>query len=249
MNSAAYKIIKGAVWLFTTKFKISGEENLPEEPCIIVGNHCHMYGPISAELYTPGDHYTWCVADMMDRKTVPEYAFNDFWSNKPKRSRWFYRILSHVIAPLSELIFTNANTVGVYRDMRVIRTFKETVSKMTEGANMVIFPESYEPRNNIVYEFQDRFVDVAHMYYKKTGKNVSFVPMYLAPKLKTIYYGKPIEYDALNDAAIERTRITEYLMNTITDMATALPKHTVIPYPNVAKKEYKKNIPLENYYV
>ena len=35
------------------------------------------------------------------------------------------------------------------------------------------------------------------------------------------------------------------LMDDITRMAVSLPEHTVVPYPNIPKKDYPKNIPLE----
>ena len=51
------------------------------------------------------------------------------------------------------------------------------------------------------------------------------------------------------DAPIEeeRKRLCAYLMDAITDIAVAQPEHTVIPYPNVPKRLYPKNIPLEVY--
>ena len=55
----------------------------------------------------PGDHAVWCNAEMMHLKEVPDYAYRDFWSLKPKAVRWFYRLLSYVIAPLSVCVFNN----------------------------------------------------------------------------------------------------------------------------------------------
>ena len=72
-ESLLYKFIKGAVTFFYPKIEAVGTENLPGEPCIIVGNHTQMNGPIYAELYCPGEHYTWCAGEMMHLKDVPEY--------------------------------------------------------------------------------------------------------------------------------------------------------------------------------
>ena len=240
-----YRVIRWLVWLFSPKFKIVGAENLPDEPCVIVGNHSQMYGPIAGELYTPGKHDIWCAGEMMNRKEVAAYAYRDFWSGKPKWSRWFFKLLSHLIAPLSELIFTNAHTVAVYHDTRLITTFRESISKLQAGSSMVIFPEHYVERNNIVHDFQDKFIDLARFYYRKSGQELSFVPLYLAPKLKTMYYGKPIRFRHDEPIAEERTRICQALMDEITAMAVALPEHTVVPYPNIPKKLFPKNIPLE----
>ena len=56
-----YRVIRFLVKLFSPSFQVSGAENLSGEPCVIVGNHSQMYGPIAGELYTPGKHYIWCA--------------------------------------------------------------------------------------------------------------------------------------------------------------------------------------------
>ena len=241
LSMLLYRLIKWLVRQFYPKMEVVGTEKLPDEPAIIVANHAQMNGPIACELYFPGTRYTWCAGQMMHLKDVPDYAFEDFWSRKPAYSRWFYRILSYVIAPASVCVFNNANTIGVYHDARILSTFKNTVSKLTEGAKVVVFPEYSAPYNHIVCDFQDRFVDVAKLYYKKTGKALLFVPMYIAPKLKKMCLGEPVRFSPTNSSEEERRRISHYLMDSITEMAVALPKHTVIPYQNRPKREYSTN--------
>ncbi len=243
--SIAYRIIKWLVSFFYPKLQVVGRENLPEEAAIIVGNHTQMNGPIAAELYCPGNHYTWCAGQMMELKEVPEYAFQDFWSQKPKWTHPWYKLLSYIIAPLSVCVFNNANTIGVYHDTRLMGTFKNTIKRLQEGNHIVIFPEHDVKYNHILYEFQDRFIDVAKLYYKKTGKTVSFVPLYIAPKLKAMYFGRPIPFDPDAPIVEERRRICDYLMKEITEIAVSLPEHTVVPYRNIPKKYYPSNISKE----
>jgi len=240
-----YRLIKAIVRFFYPKMEVVGLENLPDEPVIAVGNHAQMNGPIAGELYYPGWHYTWCAGEMMHLKEVPAYAYRDFWSRKPKYIRWFYKLLSYLIAPLSVCVFNNANTIAVYHDARVISTFRETVAKLQDGASVIIFPEHDEPYNHILCGFQDRFIDIAKNYYRKTGRELAFVPVYLAPSLRQLHLGEPIRF--CPDAPIkeERRRICEYLMAEITEMACALPEHKVVPYNNIPKKQYPSNIPKE----
>ena len=82
---------------------------------------------------------------------------------------------------------------------------------------------------------------MAKLYYKKTGKEVCFVPLYLAPRLRKAYFGKPIRFDSTAPIADERKRICKALMDAITDMAVSLPEHIVVPYPNIPKKDYRTN--------
>ena len=240
---ALYKFVKWLVWLFYPKMEVVGTENLPEEPALVVGNHTQMNGPIACELYFPGNRYTWCAGEMMHLKDVPAYAYRDFWSGKPKYIRWFYKLLSYIIAPLSVCVFNNAQTIGVYHDGRILSTFKNTVARLQEGASVVIFPEHDVKYNQILYEFQDKFIDVAKLYYKRTGTELNFVPLYIAPKLKKMYIGKPIRFCAANPIDEERRRICDYLMHEITKIAVAQPVHTVVPYRNIPRRLYPKNIP------
>ena len=116
-----------------------------------------------------------------------------------------------------------------------------TVKRLAEGANVVIFPEHNVPHNHIINDFQKRFIDVAKLYHKRTGKAVSFVPMYIAPKLKKMYLGKPVRFSPDEPLEEERIRICNYLMEEITSIARSLPEHTVIPYQNIPRKNYPKN--------
>ena len=236
-----FRLICRIVGRLSPDYRFYGTENLPEEPCVIVGNHCQMYGPIAAELYMPRPHYIWCIGEMMNRKEVPAYAFQDFWSMKPRALHWFYRLLSHLIAPLAEYVFTHAHTIPVYRDARVVSTFRQSVERLKEGSDIVIFPEKNEPFNGILWKFQEHFADVARLYYRRTGNAVCFVPMYTAPRLKNIHFGKPVRFRPEAPDEEERTRICDAMAASITALAVSLPEHTVIPYPNIPKGQYPLN--------
>ena len=240
-TSVLFKIFKFFVRLFYGKMEIVGLENLPENNAVIVGNHCQLNGPICGEVFMDDNCYIWCAGQMMKLKEVPEYAFTDFWSQKRKWVQPFYKLVSYLMAPISVCIFNNARTIAVYHDMRVIGTFKDTIQMLQKGANILVFPEKDEKHNNILYKFQENFIDVAKLYYKKTAISLTFVPMYIAPRLRKMYIGQGISYNSENSISDERKRISEYLSNEITDIARNLPRHTVVPYRNVGRKHYLTN--------
>lgn len=240
-TSVAFRIIKSIIRFFYPKMQVVGMKNLPKNNAVLVGNHTQMNGPIAGELYLPDNCYTWCAGQMMNLKEVPAYAFADFWSQKPKWTHPFYKLLSHIIAPLAVLIFNNARTIAVYRDSRIISTFKDSIRLLQQDINLLVFPEKDEKHNNILYKFQENFIDLAKFYYKKTGIALTFVPMYIAPNLKKMYIGKGITYVPENDMDTERTRIATYLSDEITEIARNLPLHTVVPYRNIPKKYYLTN--------
>ena len=233
-----FKFIKKIVKIFYKTPEFSGVDNLGDEPVIIVGNHAQLHGPIITEAYMPNNTYVWVVGEMLSVKKFPAYAYEDFWRFKPKWIKWFYKGFSYAIAPLASYIFNNAKGIGVYKDIRIANTLKNTVLRLKEGNNVVVFPEKRESYNNIINEFQKNFVDVARVYYKATCKEISFVPTYIAPKIKKVVYGKPIKFNSTADYKEEKERIVNKLKEEITSLAKELPTHKVVPYENLKKKDY-----------
>ena len=129
-----YRVIRWLVKICYPKITPEGIQHIPQEPCLIVGNHCKMNGPIIAELYIPGNRAIWSAGEMMHWKEVPAYAYQDFWSGKPKAVQWFYHLLSYLITPLSVCIFNNAHTIGVYKDSRNLSTFRNSALALCESS-------------------------------------------------------------------------------------------------------------------
>lgn len=245
VSRGVYKFLRAVIPPFLPKYSLEGADKLPDENVIFVGNHAQMMGPICGELYFPKKSLIWCAYQMMALREVPDYAFEDFWSGKPKRTRWFYKLSSYAIAPLSVSVFNNAHTIPVYHDRRIIDTMKLTSSALADGWSVIIFPECKEKRSAVINRFQTGFVDAARYYYKDTGKSVSFAPFYIAPTLKTIYFGEPIAFDASAPVRRERERIGGYLMDEVTRLAVSAPPHIVVPYDNIPKNKYPMNTDCE----
>ena len=238
-----YRLLRFFIDLFFPAFRIVGLENLPKDPCIIVGNHSQIYGPIFSELRLDVPHETWCAGELMNRKEAAAYAFRDFWSFKPRWTHPFFRLLSVLVTPIALCLFNNAHTVPVYHDVRLRNTYRLSVEDMEAGESLVIFPEKNEKQEGFLYAFQDKFVDTARFYHKKTGCSPAFVPLYIAPALRTAFIGRPQRFDADAPIAEERERLCRELAASITAMAEAQPRHRVVPYRNIPKKEYPWSLP------
>lgn len=232
-----FKFLRFSISIFFKRRKFIGIENLPEDASIIVSNHSQLYGPLTSEMYFPTRKYTWCISNVMEKEAAQKYIYTDFWSKKSVITRPFFKLLSYIVVPLSVYIFNHADTIPVYKDARILKTYKITMEALENNANIVIFPESSEEYNNIINNFQDKFIDVARLYYKKTGKELSFVPMYNAVRLKKVVFGKPIKYDPNIPMDIQRDNICEYLKKEITMLAKELPRHKVVPYANIKRRK------------
>ena len=235
---AFFRFVCSIVKIFYKKRNFEGIENLPNTPCIIVGNHAQSHGPLSCEFFFPAEKRIWTIHSVMNKKEFPAYAIDDFFPEKKKGLMWFYKSATHITAPLGSYLFRNADTLPVFKDTRIVQTFQLSIQALEDGKNIIIFPENREPFNNIINNFQERYVDLARLYHKKTGKTLEFVPMYNAASLKKVILGKPIKFNPYNNIEDERTKVCNYLKNEITTIAQSLPPHRVVPYENIKKKNY-----------
>ena len=67
------------------------------------------------------------------------------------------------------------------------------------------------------------------------------MPLYVAPRLHTLCFGRSVRFDASAPLEQERRRICEAMMGGVTELARSLPEHTVVPYPNIPKNQYPTN--------
>ena len=79
------------------------------------------------------------------------------------------------------------------------------------------------------------------LYYKRTNKELYFVPAYNAAKLQTISIGKAIKFNVKEPIEKQRKEICDYMKEEITKLAKELPIHKVVPYLNVGRKNYKNS--------
>lgn len=151
----------------------------------------------------------------------------DFWPDKPKSTRWLYVLLAHAVRRLFPFIICGMQAIPVYRDERVMITFKKSVQTLREGFDIVIFPETDRPGHEYLNDIDAGFVDMGRLVKEKP---VEFVPVYICPALRTISYGRPIAYDRGKDALENREIIASYLKETIRESAQALPQHRPVTY-------------------
>ena len=235
-RSVIYHILRFFIKIFYRKRVFIGLENLTDEPYIIVANHAQIHGPLVAETQFPRKRMTWCIGNVLTTKEFIKYAKTDFWGKKPKWIRWFFNLLAYIISPIGSCVFRSCDVIGVYKDARLLSTFKQTVKELNNGNNIIIFPESTNPYNHIINDFQDKFIDVARSYYKVHKKCLSFVPMYNAVRIKKVVIGKPIQYNPNIPIEEMRKIICDYLKDEITNLALSLPPHKVVQYFNTGRK-------------
>lgn len=237
-KSLLFRFLYRIVSIFVPKYHFEIEEELDKES-IVVGNHAQLHGPLAMQFRFPHDKKIWAISEVFKKNEFVDYAMKDFWPHK--KHKRFYRFLAKMLAPLAEYIFKNADAIPVYRDHRLITTMRHSIQALQNHQTIIIFPEYHQSHSKIINDFLKNYIDLAKLYFQKHKQCLKFYPMYISPKLKKICIGKPYIFHPEIDFNQEKENITSYLQNYIEKMAYALPKHKVVPYENIPKKEYPNN--------
>ena len=105
-----------AAKLFYGKVKFVGEYD-KNKTNIYVSNHAQLAGPLISKLYFENKKI-WCIADIMNINLCAKYMYNEFWKNKYKKLKWLFVAFSYLLCPLVVYIFSNADTIAVYKDSK-----------------------------------------------------------------------------------------------------------------------------------
>lgn len=206
------------------------EDPLTDEPSVFVCNHANIIGPVMMTLHFKRRHKSWIVHTALDKTKTANFAFHDIFFGDSRRFKIFWRILSRMVKHLLPTLLKYEDSIPVYHDSKIASTFKQSVKALSEGEDLVIFAESTERYTEYINRLQPGFVDVARLYYRRTGKRLNFYPTYIEKQNAVISIGKPIVYDPDIPIDEQREVITDFLADSIDRLARKLPEHTPAPF-------------------
>ncbi|MBQ8374962.1 MAG: hypothetical protein IJX98_05255 [Clostridia bacterium] len=185
----------------TKKRKVEGE--LPQAPCVYLCRHRDNDGVIGAFTSLRTVLRPWVLHTFTDYQTAKKHLQEYTFSKRLGYGKLFCKLASPIVARVLTSLSKSARAIPVYRGetgMRSITTLKRTVEALQAGDNILIFPDvDYANENDQAGgEVYQGFVAVDRLYYKKCGKRVQFVPVYMT-KEKTVVH-EPIEFTGENDA-------------------------------------------------
>lgn len=210
------------------KHKIVGKENVDfsDGPVVFTCNHSEIYGPLVTNLFFPFYYRQWTIAQMTDKNRVYEHMYSGTFEPIKWLPGFLKKAIARLACPLMIWIINSTDPIPVYMGLReVTKTINETVDSLIADDNILLFPENPHVESDGRYkhegvsEFHTGFFHIAKAYYKRTGKSVSFYPVFADKKTKTMYFGKGIKYNANANAAEEKERIVGYLYLSTKEMS------------------------------
>jgi len=207
--------------------KLIGKKNIrkDDEARVFVANHYEYYGPIIMYLRFNKRKRIWVINNLMDKEKIVEYmtpAINDAMKKAPKfLKNWLIKIAKNLIY---YIMTKKAKGIPVYKDgdKKIMQTFNESVKALEDKYSIVIFPERDFRYDNTVGNFQTGFATIGKFYYKKTGKKLSFYPVFISKQYKTMQIGEPIIYNP-DDENI-KDNIVNYLHDKMDEFSKINPR-------------------------
>lgn len=209
----------------------------PSKASVFVSNHTSHVAPLVFQYQSPKNVRTWGNSKFFTKEDCRTHLRSDMCKDNSFKSK-FLSFLIQVLAPFVVWVYKkHANSIPVYFDFNIYKTFKMSSETLTNGSSVIIYPEkAYNEFNGVLSGFATGFAYVAQAHYKLTEECINFYPVYFAQTLKEVHFGKPITYNPEVPMEEQSITISDYIFNQIMELYSALPPHKVIPMYAVTKK-------------
>lgn len=184
-----------ARWLlrtFSRRYRCDFE--IPQEPVVFVCRHLDMHGPYTTMKWLPTELHPLIMHMFFDRETtvkhMTEYTFSARYGKKARKFSPLAHIMGWIMPPLTKSL----QAVPVYRGgMRSMTTIKQGLKYLLKNESLIVYPDiHYTDGYGQPSEIYAGFLAMGELYYKKTGRKLSFLPLRIDDENRRIVAGTPI---------------------------------------------------------
>lgn len=167
---------------------------MPEEPVIFVCRHLDMHGPYTTLKWLPAELHPMIIHMYFDQKAtvkhMTEYTFAARYGKKVKK----FNLAAHVMGWIAPPMMKSLQAVPVYRDgLKSTTTIKHGLHYLLKNESLIVYPDvNYMDGYDKPSEIYEGFLFMGELYFKKTGKLLSFVPLLIDDKNRRIAAGQSI---------------------------------------------------------
>ena len=184
-----------AKWAFRTfSHRYTWDTTEPEEPVVYVCRHLNMHGPYTTLKTIPFHVHPLIIHVFFERKTtvqhMTEYTFSARYGKKPKK----FNLAAHFMSWIAPPLMHSLQAVPVYRNSaQSTKTMKQGLKYLLKNESLIVYPDiDYIGSYKKPSEIYDGFLFLGDLYYKKTGKTLSFVPLVIDDEHRTIAEGTAV---------------------------------------------------------
>jgi 1-acyl-sn-glycerol-3-phosphate acyltransferase len=218
LNDMAYHLIVSILEIFMWDGELVGEDNLQDGPAVIVANHMGAVGPVGICSSLPMRLYPWVLGTTVDMVKGPEEVRKDFVEKILRIRPPLSEAIAKGICKISSPLLLSVGCIPVpetHQEQEA--TFLTSLAMLKQGKFLLIVPEDPKAEPDPltgIRQFKRGFLRLGELYYQETGARLPFYPVAIH-EAGLVIVGKPIEYNPLNDAKMERFRMVNLLEDTI----------------------------------
>lgn len=192
------------------KFVYLGEKI--KDGSIILSNHEGTDAPMSLEMYLNKPIRMWGAYEMNSGLIkMYKYQTRVYYHEKKGWNLHLARLFCLVASPLTNLFYSGLNLISTYKDVRFMKTIRESVEAIKDGNSIVIYPEDSKNGYLETLEgFYTGFVLLAEACYKE-GIDVPIYVSYFKKKEKIYIIDEPIMYSKLSKEYKNKKEIAKAL--------------------------------------
>jgi hypothetical protein len=191
-----FLLCRKIVRIATKKYEVDLSSVDKSAPVVYVSHHQNLFGPFMAYLWMPEMIRVWMLHVFLDREACyrqyKEYTFTKRFDWNKKAAGLAANLVSFFVTSLMK----SGRGVPVYRGTRdVLKTFQMSVEALENNEKLAVFPDiDYQDSGSKVKEMYTGFLYIEKYYYRKTGKHVHFVPLYISKSKRKMIAGDPIVF-------------------------------------------------------
>ena len=165
---------------------------------VILSNHEGTDAPMSLEIYGNLPLRMW-GAHEMNSGLIKMYKYQTrvYFHEKKGWNLHLARLFCLIATPLTNLFYKGLDLISTYKDVRFLKTIRESVSAIKQGDNIVIYPE--DSNKGYLQELEGFFAGFVMLgdACLKEGIDVPIYVAYFKKKEKEYIFDKPIMYSEL----------------------------------------------------
>ena len=147
------------------------------------------------------------------------YLRNVFYMQKRGFSKAKANMKSWFEAAFNKYLYKGMHVIGTYNDGRLKTTFKQSMTVLNNDIGIIIFPEdSNKGYFDVLTKFNNGFVALSLMYYRKYKIDLPVYPCYVSPKKRVIVIDKPILVNELLNQGMNLGDVSEIFKNKVNNL-------------------------------
>lgn len=123
-------------------FVFIGGQPISDDGAIILSNHAGTDGPLSLEFHLGRDVAFWGASEMTSG-LIPMYRYQSriYYHEKKHWNLFLARIFCLLASPLTNIFYSGLDMIPTYHDARFVKTLRDSIRRLSNKENIVIFPE------------------------------------------------------------------------------------------------------------